>query len=189
MADTPSIKIVHSTIYKGGNKTWSNRHHLSRTTPPADNAHWTTLVDNIVAAEKLTMCNETTYLEAVCYNPGSDLPVFTRSLSGAGALSGLTGEYVMPLEACALIRWSTDQRSEKNHPIYLFCYLHNILHGTSSDNELIVSRQKTTLDTYAAAWVSGFSDGAFTYKRAGPRGAVALGNFVDTHVTHRDFPR
>src|SRR4051794_32086372 len=104
MADTPSIKIVKSTIYKSSNKQWSNRHHLSPYTSPADLSHWTTLVNNIVAAEKLCTCNETTYLEAVCYDPGSDLPVHTIALSGAGALSGLTGEYVMPLEACALVR-------------------------------------------------------------------------------------
>lgn len=177
---------MHSSPYKGGTHQWSNRHHFAGGTP-ADLSHWTTFVNAVVAAEKLCMATTVTYVEAVCYEAGSDLPVHTITLSGTGARGGSTGEVVFPLQTAALIRWSTDQRTSKNHPIYLFSYMHSILSHTGSDYELVEAAQLGTIQTYAAAWVSGFSDGTNTLKRAGPNGAVALGSFVPTHVTHRDF--
>jgi hypothetical protein len=188
MAATPSVKIVKSTIYEGGSRQWSNRHHFNGGTP-ADLTHWTTFVNAIVTAEKLCTLNETSYVEAICYGAGSDLPLHTITLSGSGAISGPGGAILpCPLQVAALIRWSTDQRTSKNHPIYLFSYMHNVLVNTAASNETVWATQRTDLQTYAAAWVSGFSDGTNTLVRAGPNGASALGELVDQYVTHRDFP-
>lgn len=186
MAATPSVKIVKSAPYKGGTKVFSNRHHFAGGTP-ADLTHWTTFINAIVTAEKLCTGNEVTYVEAVCYGAGSDLPLFTVTLSGTGSISGGTGEFYPPLEVCGLIRWSTDQRTSRNHPIYLFSYMHGVVMHPATTSETIQPAQKTAMQTYGSAWVSGFSDGTNTLKRAGPNGAVALGAFVETYATHRDF--
>jgi hypothetical protein len=44
------------------------------------------------------------------------------------------------------------------------------------------------MQAYANAWIAGFSDGTTTYKRCGPNGDVATGQFVSSKVHHRDFP-
>lgn len=188
MADTPSIRIVKSSPYKGGTKLWGNRHHFNGGTP-ADLTHWTTLANAIATAEKAAAGGTTSFVEAICYGAGSDVPLHTITLSGTGSVSATGATVHCPLEVSALIRWSTDQRTSKNHPIYLFAYMRDTMVDTSVGFEALSSLLKTPLTTYMNDWVSGFSDGTLTLTRAGPRGASALGGLVETYVTHRDFAR
>lgn len=188
MAATPSIRIVKHTAYRGGTRTFGNRYHFNGGTP-ADLTHWTTLSSAIVTAEKLCTSDTTVFDESICYGAGSDVPLHTISLSGTGSSTGGTGATHPPLEVCALIRYSTDQRTSKNHPIYLFSYMRRTFVQSGSDYELLDTTHKALLQTYANDWVSGFSDGTNTLVRAGPNGASALGGLVETYVTHRDFPR
>lgn len=186
MAATPSIKIVKTGSYKGGTRTWSNRYHFTGGVP-ADLSHWTTFAGNIATAEKLALTEDATFIEAVAYLAGSDLPLWTISLSGNGSVSG-TGGNAMPLEVCGLLRWGTAARTSKNHPIYLFSYMHDVFGAQSGPHEQLSSAVHTALGTYAAAWLSGFSDGTNTYVRAGPNGASAVSSTAETYMTHRDFP-
>lgn len=188
MAATPSIKIVKQSTYKGGTKLWSNRHHFSGGTPP-DLTHWTALADAIILDEKGALTTRTSIVAAVCYAAGSDLPLHTISRSVTGTFIE-SGEAHMPLEVCRLIRYSTDQRTSKNHPIYLFSYMHDALQALSgTDFEAGDSNQTIHYNTIGSNWVSGYSDGTTTYHRAGPNGAVAQDHFVSSELTHRDFPR
>lgn len=187
MAATPSVRIIKSTSYKGGSRQWSNRYHFAGGTPP-DLTHWTALVGNIWTAEKLCLSDQVGGVEAICYAAGSDLPLHTITLSGGGALTASGAIQASPLEVSGLLRWATDQRTSKNHPIYLFSYIRQALRDTSVGHENLATSQKNAMQTYGSAWVSGFSDGTTTYNRAGPNGAVALGEFVSQYVTHRDFP-
>jgi hypothetical protein len=187
MAATPSVRIVKQTPYKGGTKQWSNRYHFSGGTP-ADLSHWTTFVNAVWTAEKAALSDDTSGVEAICYAAGSDLPLHTITISGSGSIAAGGSVASSPLEVSALLRWSTDQRTSKNHPIYLFSYIRAAYRQVDLGREHLATSQRTALGTYGSAWVTGFSDGTTTYHRAGPNGAVGLGQLVNLYVTHRDFP-
>lgn len=188
MAAQPSILIRKSSAYEGGTREWSNRYHFTGGTP-ADAGHWSTLAGNVTDAEKLALHSGTTIVGAVGYAAGSDVPVWSTSYSKAGSLSPGTEIHPGPLEVSALLKWTTDQRTSKNHPIYLFTYIRSAIINFNATRETLWSTQKTDLETYGAAWISGFSDGVNTYHRSGPNGAVGLVASANAFVTHRDFPR
>jgi len=186
MAATPSIKVIKTMPFKGGTKRWSNRYHFNGGTP-ANSTQWTALSDAVVTAEKAIFGSIVTIVETVGYNAGSDVPVFSKTYSTVGTCAA-SGNYP-PGEVAGLMRWSTTARTSKNHPIYLFNYWHKpIVKTVSGQEDAIVSGQATAYETYAAAWISGFSDGAHTLVRAGPNGATATGHQAEEYVTHRDFP-
>lgn len=167
---------------------WSNRYHFSGGIPP-DLSHFTTLAGNVKTAEALSQPTWVTFVSAIYYGPDSDVPVYTVALSGTGSQVNSGSTFEAPGDAAALVRFSTDQRSTKNHPIYLFNYYHGAICDPAAGHDLLGATYKSALTTYANAWITGFSDGASTYHRGGPRGAVALGCSVNQYVTHRDFPR
>jgi hypothetical protein len=186
VAATPSIKIVKSFSYKNQGRTFSNRYHFNGGTP-ADAAHWHTLMDNVTAIEKTLFPSSCKITEAVGYAAGSDLPVASKtySLTGTNAASGTQA----PGDTVMLLRWSTAARSVKNHPVYLFNYYHGaVMRAETNDNDLVATAQLTALGTFAADWISGFSDGTLTLVRAGPNGATATGSLAEEFLTHRDFP-
>lgn len=186
VAATPSIKVTKSFLYKGSTRTWSNRYHFNGGTP-ADSAHWTTLSDAIVTAEKATLLNNITIVGTVGYAAGSDVPVFSKTYSTVGTMAGGTG-IITPGDCAGLIRYSTTARTPKNHPVYLFNYYHGVLRDAAGA-DLVYASQKTLMQTYASQWITGFSDGTITAVRAGPNGATATGSLVEAFLTHRDFPR
>lgn len=189
MAIDPSIKVEKTFSYRGATRVFSNRYYFDNL-KPADNTKWTTFCDAVVAAEKL-IWNSTsgvTITNVLGYDAGSDVPVFSKAYSQAGT-STFANWVSVAGDSVALVRYATAQRSTKNHPIYLYNYYHGVGSSTTlTIGDTLNAAQRTAMQTYAAAWVSGFSDGAVTHHRCGPNGHTATGYTVDQWIRHRDFP-
>jgi hypothetical protein len=185
VAATPSLLVKKTFTYRGASKVFTNRYHFSGGVP-ADSAHWTTLSDAVVLAEKVIYGSGVTIVETVGYAAGSDIPVFTKTYTTAG-----TGTFAswtaVPGDCAAMVRFATDAFSTRNHPIYLWSWYHGVGFLNTGLPDVLNTAQKTAIATYSASWITGFSDGTNTYHRAGPRGAVALSQTVDASVRHRDF--
>jgi hypothetical protein len=178
--------------YRGVVRTFSNRYHIG-TAGPADGAHWTTFSDAIVTAEKAIYAQLASggakIITTFGYAAGSEVPVFTKAYTTDGTMS-LVSDRTTPGDVAALIRYSTPDRSTKNHPVY--CY--NFYHGAMSDStattaDNLAANQAAAMGTYAAAWIAGFSDGTTTFHRSRPTGDLCNGYVVKPFLTHRDLPR
>lgn len=182
-----SIKWVFESPYEGGTKTWSTRFYLTGGAWQ-DNTHFNTLADAIHSDLVTITSVETTIVEAIGYDPGSFLPVFTKAYGGNGSQT-LDGPAYAPLEVCYLLRFTTDARSTKNHPIYLYNYIHNAMIDSATTPETPRASMHSAWNTRCNLLVAGYSDGTLTRKRCGPRGAVAQSGACEAFLTHRDFPR
>lgn len=185
MADASSIKVVKTIAFKDGIQEWSNRYHFSAGSPIND-TRWTALSDAVVAIEKAVYPSYVEIVRTFGYDGGSDVAAFQKDYSLAGTLTGLTGP-PQASEVVALCRFTTDKRSSKNHPVYLFNYWHGVYTNSLPDLDKLETLQHTAFATYADAWVSGFSDGTTVHHRTGPDETPATGALVETYVTHRDF--
>jgi hypothetical protein len=187
VAATPSLVVKKSFTYMGVTRVWGNRYHFAGGLP-ADDSHWHTLMDNVTAAEKAIYFSNVSIVSAFGYAAGSDVPVSSKTyaLTGTGSFSAFPQA---PGDAVALARFATAARSSKNHPVYLYNFFHGVCTNGLTQGDLPCAAQKTAIGTYLSSWISGFSDGAVTYNRAGPNGAAATGQIVETYIGHRDFPR
>lgn len=189
MAATPSLVVKYDTREGAGAKTVSNRYHFNGGVP-ADAAHWNTFATAVINAFKLCLPTELHITEVVGYVAGSDVAVWSRTDGTAGTFDiAANSAHESPGFCCALIRWATTARTTKNHPIYLFSFIHGVASAaaTGATSQNLHGTLLTRLQTYAAAWVTGFSDGTNTLVRAGPNGATGGSPTVDGVIRDHDL--
>lgn len=180
------VKLTFSSPYRGGTKHWSQLWHF--TGPDwASSAQFNTLVDALVAQLQGLISSETSIISATGYNSGSSLPVYTYTHTWTGT-STATNSTKMPLEGCALIKFTTTQRSSKNHPIYLFKWLHAVYAAGASTPETLLTGLRSNILSNMSTVLAGLSDGTNTRQYCGPFGAVAQTRDVNTSVHMREFP-
>lgn len=174
--------------YRGEVREFSNRYCIGTTAPP-DDAHWEALLDAIVLQEK-TIYDDFSgggakIVAGVAYDVGNDVPVYSKSYSVDGTYNA-TGTAGVPGDCAALVRYSTPDRSTKNHPVYCFNYYH-AMRASGGGGDTIAASQVTALENYATAWLTGFSDGTTTFHRSRPTGDLCTARHVPTLFTHRDL--
>lgn len=193
MAATPSLKVICSFTYRGAAQQWSNRLHFSGGTP-ADNAAWEALFDDFLNAAVAgvrkgfigIIPSYVTVEKIVAYVAGSDISVHEKDYSLPGERTATN--FRASGDSATLIRWLTDARTSKGHPVYLFSYVHGA-QCQSGDGDDLNTGDRAAAQGYAQHWWdAGFTDGTNTYHRAGPNGATAVSSEVDPYVRHRDFP-
>jgi hypothetical protein len=135
------------------------------------------------------LSSRSTIIGAVGYHPGSEVPVWTAAYSVVGVCSLATGDRACPGDCAFTIRWLTDARTSKNHPIYLFNYFHDAWR-TSGDPDTLSDEQQAVAAAIGTRVIDGtWTDGATALHRCGPYGAVGQSRIVHPLITHRDFPR
>lgn len=183
----PSIRILYTFPYRGGSQPWSNRFYFDGLLEPTD-ADFLNLYDQLQPDIEQCFDSSVEITGGVGYWAGSDVPVWTGGASYPGTMTPDTSQKA-PGDCAAVLRYTTDQRSTKNHPIYLFNYFHSVWAVEGSDADTLSSRQHSRLTQIGTDWVAGYTIGSSTVKRCGPRGAVAQSAACLPMISHRDFPR
>jgi len=178
--------MVFSFGWRGGTKTWSQLYHFSGGAWQ-DATHFNAASDALWNIIKGITCSRVTLVETVGYNPGSFLPVYTKAYGASGTYTDTSNPQAAG-EMCMLWRFTTDQRSTKNHPIYLFKWFH----GTQSDGATAPDTLRNGIQSTAGgkitALLAGISDGTLTRAYCGPRGAVAQTGTCNLLLHAREFP-
>lgn len=185
-----TLEVQKSFTYQGATRLWSNKIAIGPG-HPTDFAHWSALAAAVIDAEKLIYPSSTHIVKAVGTNDGEDIPIYTEVFSVAGTLA-VTGGSSAPGDCAILLRYGTGDRGSTNHPIFGFSYFHGAVDydsGSGHPDGWLYEPQKAAVETYADAWLSGFSDGTATFQRYTAGGSIAVNRSVDQWIRHRDFPR
>lgn len=181
------IKLVFSFSWRGDTKVWSQKYHFTGPTEWETEAQFNTFVAALWDSVKESLPARVTCVEAVGYDADSDMPVHTLAIGEAGEYAN-TDNPQAPGEACMLWRFTTDARTSKNHPIYLFKWWHGMQTNGATSPDTLRSGIASTAAGPIGDLVDGISDGDNTRHYCGPNGAVALDGECEALLHMREFP-
>lgn len=177
--------IVYVTVpFRGGTQLTSNRYFFKKSDGTTAEPSWDGLRTAVVNAQKAIYKSNVHITAVKGTAPGSDVAVYEWAGSVAGT-NGVSNDDAAG-ELCALIRYFTAARSAKNHPIYLYNYMHG--QTVDSANKQLIGGSYGPTDTFAGDWITGFSDGTDSFVRCGPHGAAAVSKVVDQYLRVHTFP-
>lgn len=180
------IKFQFEFSWRGSTKTWSQLYHLTQGSWQ-DQTHFNAASDAIWNLIKQALPARNTLDSTVGYNPGSFLPVYSKAYGSAGTYTD-TSNPQAPGEACMLWKFATDQRTSKNHPIYLFKWFHGMQTDGATSPDTLRAGIASTAASVISSLVAGISDGTLTRHYCGPFGAVAQSGTCNPKLHMREFP-
>lgn len=190
MPDTDSVVIVKSFDYRGEYEEFSNRYHVEWSSGHTE-AEWVALSDAIINAEKPATATGVSFQRAYFYIAGTEHSVYSFDYAAPplapipGTYSG-AGEFLMPGDCAATIRWDTGELNSRGKKIYCRKYMHGIFRDTSGADKLSLG-QSAQYQTFATKMVDGSLPGSARY--CGPQGANLFGASVNPWLTTRTLKR
>jgi hypothetical protein len=181
---------VQKFTYRGADELYSNTYHFTGG-DPGNTGNWDNLQAAVVDALKVALLNTTTIVRAIGHNAGDVVAVYDNDLTvpgptPTGALTVEGSAVVTPGDTAIWLRWLTANRTSRGKPIYLRKYFHDCRqYGRDEASPL----QKSALETYGAAWVTGFYDGSEVHSICGPLGATGHDPASSTWITTRTLER
>lgn len=187
-SDTAFITLEKSFTYRGGREHWANTYHLDQV--PGSAGVWDTLAAQIWNLEKLFLTADVQFERLYGHTPGTP-PILVHEADQApageggpaGAFVPTVAQHPTPGDAAMWVRWGTTQKSVLGKPIYLRNYYHAACWETNVDQ--LAGGQIAELQNLGNAFVAGLSVSGVTFRRAGPRGAVAQNSSVGPFITTR----
>lgn len=180
------IKLNWAMYRKAGGATVGGIYHFTGAAW-TNEAEFDAMSDWLKDQFKLVLSASATITKTTGYNPGSRIPVYEKTYSQAGSIADSSSTKLTPSDCAMLLRFSTDQRTSKNHPIYLFKYIKPAMNNPNTSVEAVSPSVLTAIETLGGSLVTGHDPGSGVRKLCGPFGAVALGHQASTYITHRDF--
>lgn len=187
-SDTAFATLEKSFTYRGAREHWTNSYHVDQV--PIDGTTWKALCDAIWLYEKTFMGANVQIERYYGHSPGNppvlvfeyDFPP-TGEGGEAGAFTPIATEFQCPGDSAFWVRWGTTQKTSLGKPIYLRNYYHDVFWAGAPDT--VSTRQTGAATTFIQAFQNGLPAGTQTFRRAGPRGAVAQNHAVGPYVTTR----
>lgn len=166
MASQTRLTVIKRMTYRGNaQEEWSNSYSLDGT-PPANDAAWRTLFDELVAAEKGCYNSGSSVIGGYGYNDDSDNAhaVWTVDLTISpntpvpGTLSSTAGLDV-PGDVAAWARWGLDRFNSKGKRVYLRKYFHSVMMKSTPPYDECSAATKTALAAFATTMKNGLPGG------------------------------
>jgi hypothetical protein len=191
-SETAFLTIEKSFTYRGAREHWDNVYHLDQI--PTSSAQWQALGDLVAGKEQACLPSNVQIERYFGHTPGTP-PVLVFELDQppvgeggpAGAYTPIATEHQVPGDGAIWVRYGTTQKTSLGKPIYLRNYYHCVFYDGAADT--FSPRQATNFNAMAADWVAGINASGTTFRRAGPRGAVAQNHAVSTFITTRTLKR
>src|SRR5690242_2681345 len=134
MAATGRIKMTFSISRKGESRAWSTSFHLDPAVP--DLTTFEDLADWLAEGFRESLYSDVEITGASYYPPGADIPTHSKPFSITGGRAH-SDDTQLSSDTVALWRWPTTARTSKNHPIYLFNYVHGARGRTGTAGDLL----------------------------------------------------
>jgi hypothetical protein len=188
MADSEAISLLckYTIPFEDGTTQTSNRFYL--TTPsgpqsPANDGQWDTLAINFSDDFLGILGPWATLDQIVGYDIGDDVGVKVYDYGSAGTHNPTPSRPALPAQCCSLMKWTTDERTSRNHPIYLWNYVH--AQGYYEPDPEKVAAQDALHDFGEKLTLSGsgFSDGVHTWHKCSRKADPAI-DFMPNFDVH-----